>query len=1114
MTPPMLHPNESPVAGTVFQSTDVRAAMAEAMGLCEGGERATVLLRGADLPRVIDLLQTAAARLLPLVVRVWLDDGHQGLWLAADTGAAVLLARPGEVAAVHLLARLFAERALLPVLVAAEAPAGATTVPALVPAAIDLLGDAAESMPSRTPAQELLFGNQRRRVVRWFDHERPVLRGQPADPALRLLQRASSGPFVAAPAARLLDDAAAEVQRATGVAWSRVTSVGPDKADVVVVTLPGTAASAAEALAASATRPTVAVARVSCLRPFADGWLSSLRRRRAVVVLSAADTTLAGEPPLLRELRAALLRPGQLDAKDLPPLHSALVGLGGEAANPDDLAAFVRECHAGNGRGHVYLGVDFAPKAGSLQKRVVLHEALRRAHPGIERLGLGHAAPAATRTPSPAQQRLAPPRQQEPTHDNLLRSWDLVGAAAVTGVAHELAPDPYFAAGSVPALTSLLRANRPGDELPALDPGKCTGCGACWTACPDSAWLPAAIAPAELLEAGVRLAPPAEALRPLLPRLAKGLAKATAAGARTAGMAVRAAAEPLLQKVDEGKQPAQRDAVAALAFALDSLPLAVPDVLFGRAESERPGSGHLLALALDPDACKGCGLCVASCAPAALSRTPRTRDLASTAAAGAACWRALPDTPGAVVAALRGQAEPGPLAALELSRHCLCAVAPGDDAEPGSGARIALRSVLAATEAHLQPKLRQQLADLDELAGTFAARIRDQLAGALPVGDLEALHEGLATLGQGAVALSALAARLDESTQQGRIDATRLQRLVDTARALADLRWRIHQGSTGRGRARAGLVFSGPAAQTLAEHYPWNPFAMPAVLDDSPEAGHRALGLLRGSAAAVARDFALQRRARALLQPGAPGPRELTFAELTAAERAVCPPLWLCADAGQLDDGGLRTVGAVLESGLPIKLLLLATAKVAAAPCTTALLALAHRDAFVLQTSIAHLDHIATGVQLALAHPGAALVHVLAPNPRQHGAAADQALQLAAAAVQRRAFPLLSYDPARSGAFGQKLSLAGNPDPDAAGTDDPALLATWSTLQELAGVRTPFTHEVEQRAAATVADRHAAELRALQARHQDELRSARAHVEGELLQRLHHKLVTLSRGAR
>ncbi len=1103
---------ELPIAGCLLASGDARADLAQAMGRCEAGQRATAVIAGAELMRVADLLQDAARRQLACVVRTALTDGDDALFTVADSGAVVLVARGDEVPVVHLIARLLAERALLPVVLVA-APATADAAPRELPAAaLELLGAPEDFVRSATPSQEHLFGRDRRRVVRWFDLERPVLRGQRAQPAVATLQRAGFGPFVQAPVRTLLQDVAAEVQLATGATWSAVDTANCDRAEVLVIGLAGVTA----ALPADGKTSRVGCVTINCLRPFPESWQAHLRGKKAVVVVTAAVNALA-EALLLREVRAALVRE-QTEAraarrpfkdKEVPSLHVAVTARADGGVSPEELAAFVRECGEGAGRPFVHLGVAFAPLDVASRKRLVLHEALRRSHPGIERLGARLAPAAALAVVPSAPRRVAAPAQIAPTHDDRLRAWDVVAAASVAGTTADLGPDPYLTAGSAPALTSLFRGNAATDNLPAFTAQRCTGCGACWTACPDAALLPAVVGAGELIECGMAAVAAtgatAEALRPVVARIAKALPKAIAAGACTAGAAVHGASATALAKLDESRRGAAQQAAAAVADALAALPV-VGGMPFA--------DGQPLVLALDPDACKGCDLCVTACEPGALQRGARSAEAVQQARAGAAAWRALPDTAGAVIHAARELSEPGLLGALELSRHCLLTMAPGDDAEPGSGARLALRTVLAVSEAHLQPKLLRHVQHLDELAAKFGERIRGMLAGALPVTDLEALHEGLATLGAGAVALSTLASRLDEVQVSGRVDGGKLQLLVETARAVADLRWRVQQGRNGCGRARSGLVLAGGEAEALAGDFPWNPFASPAVLDGSREAGARALGMLRGQVAALAANFALLRRAESLLQQGAPGPRHLGFAELEPAERELCPPLWLVVDGDALRCGGLAQLAAVLAHDLPVKVLLLSPSTTAVDGPSPARLALAFPRAFVLQSTVAHRDHLAAGVLAACEHPGPALVHVLAPSPRAAGAAPDRTLAIAADAVARRAFPLLRYDPRLPGAFGQKLSLDGNPSPQQPGTDDPEHLAAWQLLQELAGVRTPFTHVVEERAAAAVAAAHAQELAAMRAAHEDELLRLRSSVETELLARLQRKLTTLAAGAR
>ncbi|MCB9876327.1 MAG: hypothetical protein H6835_01895 [Planctomycetes bacterium] len=94
-------------------------------------------------------------------------------------------------------------------------------------------------MPCATLAQEQWFGRERRRVMRWFDHERPVLRGQPADTTLRALQRCGEAPFVRGPMAQLLDEVAVDLRQRTGLVWAPFALDHTVGADVLVVALAG-----------------------------------------------------------------------------------------------------------------------------------------------------------------------------------------------------------------------------------------------------------------------------------------------------------------------------------------------------------------------------------------------------------------------------------------------------------------------------------------------------------------------------------------------------------------------------------------------------------------------------------------------------------------------------------------------------------------------------------------------------------------------------------------------------------------------------------------------------------------------------------------------------------
>jgi len=148
----------------------------------------------------------------------------------------------------------------------------------------------------------------------------------------------------------------------------------------------------------------------------------------------------------------------------------------------------------------------------------------------------------------------------------------------------------------------------------------------------------------------------------------------------------------------------------------------------------------------------------------------------------------------------------------------------------------------------------------------------------------------------------------------------------------------------------------------------------------------------------------------------------------------------------------------------------------------------AHGNAYVAQTTPAHINHFYRAIMEANAFPGPAVVIAYSPCQPEHGIADDASTEHAKLAVESRAFPLFTYDPRRGERLSERWSLQGNPalradwstEPDGTvtdfvafarsegrfaghfggdGTPSPEMLATqadrlanWHMLQELAGL--------------------------------------------------------------
>jgi pyruvate-ferredoxin/flavodoxin oxidoreductase len=512
--------------------------------------------------------------------------------------------------------------------------------------------------------------------------------------------------------------------------------------------------------------------------------------------------------------------------------------------------------------------------------------------------------------------------------------------------------------------------------------------------------------------------------------------------------------------------------------------------------------------------------------------------------------------------------------------------------------------VLAVAEFHRQPRLQQHLEAIEALRGKLADRIREVLAEALPGSDLDALAEGLDLLGRGDVDLPTLSGKIDTAVTAQRIDGTRLGRLVDAARGLADLSWRLAQGPDGLGRARVGLAACGAVA-SWAGTYPYNAFGAPVVIDATGDVGRLARGLLEGQLAQALAGLRLMRWSRLELEnPNeAAGAAEklagLSYKDLTDDERKLCPPVLVVGDDQMLGSRGLTQLAWVLSCALPVKVIVLSDIGSAAdtglgvdafgsfppgGRFDLALLALLTRTAFVVQTSLAESDHLAEGVLAAMGHDGPALVVIHAPSPQRHGFAPHHLYGQSRLAVDSRAFPLLTFDPAGQGVFGACLDLGGNPDASARlGTDrdgraltpvdwaategrfrehltpladsdpapvpiaefldlapaeragkapyvvvtqgeneqryrvGPALVADadqrlrfWRTLQELAGVVTPFTKKARLAAERDVAGAHEAEIDRIRKEYEARIAALTSEFQAEATERVTERLMALA----
>jgi pyruvate-ferredoxin/flavodoxin oxidoreductase len=381
------------------EEQDARGALAAAIGLSMSGIRATAFLSSPDLMKVQDLLISAVGRHLPLVLHlnnrtiaghaVALGSGHKAYYLSADSGFFMLHAtNVQEAVDLSLIARRVAELTLIPGLVAMDGEQTALAAQEVSLPHPDLVrkfvGEPDELITAPTPAQKFLFGETRRRVPRWHDPDRAVMHGAVQGTETWALGSVAKHPYFTHHLGEILDAAFAELSEQTGRNLGAVSTYKMENAQIVLVAQ-GATVETLENIAdymRDKHKLKIGVLGIRCLRPFPVALIAKhLQKKRIVAVLERADAPMASDPPLMRQVRAAIV------GKALPQFRSIVYGLGGYPLRNADLVKLCQELEE-RGQGHIFLGIEFARASSLYPKRQVLLDSLRRNYPHINDMGL------------------------------------------------------------------------------------------------------------------------------------------------------------------------------------------------------------------------------------------------------------------------------------------------------------------------------------------------------------------------------------------------------------------------------------------------------------------------------------------------------------------------------------------------------------------------------------------------------------------------------------------------------------------------------------------------------------------------------------------------------
>jgi pyruvate-ferredoxin/flavodoxin oxidoreductase len=630
--------------------------------------------------------------------------------------------------------------------------------------------------------------------------------------------------------------------------------------------------------------------------------------------------------------------------------------------------------------------------------------------------------------------------------------WDQVCSLYKTG--NDVLADPFTAISAIPAATSTMRDMSSVRQLvPQFIADKCTGCSKCWVQCPDSA-IPGVVSTVEeVIDAAIKTVSssqnPLSRLATIVRHLGAESRKILGAEPfETYGAVLAQAYENVAEKSGWNEERrAEMDAeFQPVHAALLEFPLARTAPFYELPESEKKGTGGLLSITINPETCKGCDVCVAVCDDGALVSVPQTDEFQQTLEANWKLWRNLPETDDRYIRISSVDDSIGVMPSLLLKQSNYMSMLGGDNACMGCGEKTAIHLVLSAVNAAMAPRVQKHVAELDRLVKELDEKARDLLISAADLASVSAETEGLEV-------------PVAKDTKQ------RVALINRTIEELKELKWRYEKGPSGRGRARMGFSNSTGCTSVWGATFPFNPYPFPWVshlFQDSPSV---AVGLFEGHMRKMASGFISMRRAEKLLSGRYDTDSDEAFLanfdwhQFTDDEFALCPPLFAVGGDGAMMDIGFQNLSRVMASGKPIRVVVVDTQGSSSGGgqgCSAgfrgqvsdvsepgrerkgkeeyrkelALISMAHRGTFVMQSSQATPSHLFKHLLRGLQVRRPAVFILNAPCPREWGIAQDSAPEAARLALESRAVPNIVFDPDRGGTFSECLDLEGNPSPE------------------------------------------------------------------------------------
>jgi pyruvate-ferredoxin/flavodoxin oxidoreductase len=647
------------------------------------------------------------------------------------------------------------------------------------------------------------------------------------------------------------------------------------------------------------------------------------------------------------------------------------------------------------------------------------------------------------------------------------RFWEQTGNFYISGKGSDNLADPFMGMALIPAVTGVYRdMTQIRFEHPVWVAENCTACGNCYTACPDSA-IPGLVSTVgDILNSAVQKIELGGRPTRFLRKGIRGVEKRLKGALDKDGLDVRAL---LKQAIDQAmhEDPNQgndsmEEEYHLLERTIGEFQFATTKPYWTQKEKKAKGSGGLFSITVNPYTCKGCALCVEVCEDDALKMVTQTEASIDQMKQDWGFWLDLPSTPKEFSRIDDLDEKIGALETLLLDKKNYGAFACGDGACLGCGEKTSIHLFTATVTALMQPRVQSFLEKLDDLIQGLEKHIRMKLTESVNLGDTRAVMHAVEASQGHDLTLASLSESLLEDNAAQPIDPQWLRWVTQLLEKLKDLKWRYVEGPTRRGRAEMGIVNSTGCTSVWGSTYPFNPYPFPwtsHLFQDSPSV---ALGVFEGHMTKMADGFKAVRMAEIELAEGYnPEAHDAQFTyfnwqSFSEDEWRLCPPVVAIGGDGAMYDIGFQNLSRALMTNMPVKIMVVDTqvySNTGGQACTSgfigqvadmspygkkdhgkseirkeiSLIGMAHRNAYIAQSAISSPTHMIESFIDGLNSRRPALFNLYAVCPPEHGVGDDRSVEQSKLAVESRAYPLFRYDPDQGVAFGECVSLEGNP---------------------------------------------------------------------------------------